>query len=242
MEFYFIRHGQSENNRLWATSGSYEGRHEDPPLTDVGREQARRLAEFLRQPGLAHSGELPDIHNVSGFDLTHLYCSLMIRAVETGMAVSEALGLPLVAWEDAHEVGGIHQVDPSSGERQGLPGRNRVYFEEHFPDLVLPDSLAEGGWWDRPCESREQALGRARRFVRDLLTRHGEDDRVAVISHGDFYNCVLSAIFDLPTDDKAWFSLNNVGLTRINFEGDSVWLAYANRVDFLPPELITPEG
>jgi len=107
---------------------------------------------------------------------------------------------------------------------------------------VLPDSLAEGGWWDRPCESREQALGRARRFVRDLLTRHGEDDRVAVISHGDFYNCVLSAIFDLPTDDKAWFSLNNVGLTRINFEGDSVWLAYANRVDFLPPELITPEG
>ncbi len=242
MEFYFIRHGQSENNRLWATSGSYEGRHEDPPLTDVGREQARRLAEFLRQPGLAHSGELPDIHNVSGFDLTHLYCSLMIRAVETGMAVSEALGLPLVAWEDAHEVGGIHQVDLSSGERQGLPGRNRAYFEEHFPDLVLPDSLAEGGWWDRPCESREQALGRARRFVRDLLTRHGEDDRVAVISHGDFYNCVLSAIFDLPTDDKAWFSLNNVGLTRINFEGDSVWLAYANRVDFLPPELITPEG
>ena len=240
MEFYFIRHGQSENNQRWALTGSYHGRNDDPALTDLGREQARRLGDFLRQPGSAAGEGLPDLQNVGGFDITHLYCSLMVRAVATGTAVSRALGLPLVAWMDAHEVGGIHQVDRESGERHGLPGRNRAYFEEHFPSLVLPDSLGDGGWWNRPFESREQRLDRARRFVSDLLIRHGDgDDRVAVISHGGFCNCIVRAIFGLPQGDHTWFSLNNVGITRIDFEGGTTWLAYANRVGFLPPEMIT---
>ena len=33
MRFYFIRHAQSENNRLWAETGTAEGRRIDPTLT-----------------------------------------------------------------------------------------------------------------------------------------------------------------------------------------------------------------
>ena len=49
MQFYFIRHGQSENNALWERTGSSEGRSEDPELTALGHRQAKRLAQFLRQ-------------------------------------------------------------------------------------------------------------------------------------------------------------------------------------------------
>jgi broad specificity phosphatase PhoE len=46
MQLYFIRHGQSANNRLWDTTSSDEGRVEDPELTDAGQQQAKLVAQF----------------------------------------------------------------------------------------------------------------------------------------------------------------------------------------------------
>jgi len=92
MQLYFIRHGQSANNALYDRTGSWSGRSHDPELTDIGKRQAEYLARFLRQanPGASTNGWDP--HNVSGFDITHLYTSLMMRAVQTGSIVAEALG------------------------------------------------------------------------------------------------------------------------------------------------------
>ena len=41
MQLYFIRHAQSENNWLFARTGSFDGRHEDPGITHLGQQQAR---------------------------------------------------------------------------------------------------------------------------------------------------------------------------------------------------------
>jgi 2,3-bisphosphoglycerate-dependent phosphoglycerate mutase len=246
MQFYFIRHGQSENNLLWKRTGSYEGRSADPELSAVGQQQAQILAQYLRGADPPPVPPRLDPQNVAGFGLTHLYTSLMVRAVTTGTIVSRVLGLPLVAWVDAHERGGIYLKDEQTDERIGRPGHNRAYFEHHFPDLVLPDSLGEAGWWNRPYEELEQRPARARRFLEHLLERHGHaDDRVAVISHGGFYNSLLAALLKLPEPEKVWFVLNNAAITRIDFRDESDEFAehiaptYMNRVDFLPPELIT---
>jgi len=236
MQLYFIRHGQSENNELWMSTGSHEGRSEDPGLTEVGRRQAEFLAQFLSQPASASS----DFQNVAGFGITHLYTSLMVRAVATGTIIANALDSPLVAWEDLHEWGGIYLRDEQTDERVGLPGRNRAYFETHYPDLVLPDYLGEDGWWNRPFEEPEPRLPRAKRVLHDLLERHGgTDDRVAVVSHGGFYNYLLAVILNLPEREDHWFALNNAGLSRIDFDEEEIRLIYLNRVDFLPKELIT---
>jgi 2,3-bisphosphoglycerate-dependent phosphoglycerate mutase len=175
-----------------------------------------------------------------GFFLTHLYTSLMVRAVATGTIVSEELGLPLVAWEDAHEGGGIYLEKPETGECIGQPGKDRAYFETHYPQLVLPEGLGEAGWWNRPFETEEQRPLRARRFWQQLIERHGQtDDRVAVISHGGFYNYLMAAILKMPSSDRVWFVLNNAAITRIDWYDQHVDLVYMNRVDFLPQELIT---
>ena len=49
MQFYFIRHGQSENNALWERGGPQSERRADPELTELGHKQAQHLAQFLAQ-------------------------------------------------------------------------------------------------------------------------------------------------------------------------------------------------
>jgi 2,3-bisphosphoglycerate-dependent phosphoglycerate mutase len=224
MQFYFIRHGQSINNLLYATTGSDKGRSCDPELTETGRRQAEFLAEYLHQEDT---------------NLTHLYTSLMIRAVSTGTVVADRLGLPLVAWLDLHEEGGIY-LNNNQGDPIGQPGKDRAYFEENYPGLVLPETLNASGWWNRSYEATAERPARAWRFLQDLFTRHGgTDHRVAVISHGGFYNHVLSALLNQSDNHSLWFMLRNAAITRIDFNPDRTDFVYQNQAFFLPHELIT---
>ncbi len=239
MQLYFIRHAQSQNNLLWDTTGSSRGRSDDPALSETGLKQAQHLAAFLGKSVPARAGNGRDDHNWAGFCLTHLYTSLMLRAVTTASVLANALDLPLIGWQELHETGGIYLEDEETGERTGRSGKNRAYFQQHFPRLLVPDTCDERGWWNRPFEEREQALRRAERVWQVLLQRHGRtEDRVAVVSHGDFYNCLLRSILRMDGSD-AWFDLNNASITRIDVDDDLVHLVYANRTDFLPRELIT---
>ncbi len=238
MQLYFIRHAQSTNNRLYDETGTWNGRDSDPELTELGHEQARRLAEHVACPNGESQGR--DYMNRGGFGFTHVYSSPMVRALATATYLSEALDLPLVIWEDLHEVGGIFYIDDETGERIGQPGKTRSELAASFPQAQLPDTLTDRGWWNRSPESVEQQAQRARRFVTDLVERHGSgDDRVAVVSHGGFYNLVLAELQGTPADNGFWFNINNTGITRLNFVPEGIGLAYANRLEHLPAELIT---
>jgi 2,3-bisphosphoglycerate-dependent phosphoglycerate mutase len=246
MQLYFIRHGQSENNVHWGQAGFQD--HPDPELTQKGQAQAARLAEFLgERQNLTNDGEWNN-HNQYGFGLTYLYTSLMVRAVATASTISQLTGLPLVAWPEIHETGGIFSRLPAD-EMVGLPGKNRAYFETQFPQLVLPDELDENGWWNRPFEAKEARRPRAERVWAELLARHGDhpgqpEHRVAIVSHGGFFMYLLTAALEVAmrrineTMHAYWFTMNNCAITRIDV-ADQVLVQYTNRTDFLPADLIT---
>lgn len=260
MQLYFIRHGQSTNNLLYEETLSDQDRSEDPPLTEKGLQQAERLAEYLRS---GRSGCLDDDQqNLTGFEITHLYTSLMIRAASTAACIARMLHLPPIAWPETHEGGGIYLDDPKTGEPMPLSGKPRSYFERNYPELILPDTLSEEGWWNRPFETRPERRRRAEAFLAELLQRHaGKPHRVALVSHGGFYNHFLAVLFGLQdglarliasgpqaqnqTDpapmpqDGLWFSLNNVGISCFDFLPGEVKVVYMNRIDFLPRDLIT---
>lgn len=249
MQVYFIRHAQSVNNAIWENEEFYEGgRKADPPLTETGLQQALMTAEFLAQ---THP-ELPlrwvDPQNTRGFGLTHLYCSLMERAVQTGTIISERLGITLVADRDLHEIGGIYIKEMIGEEEviQILHGHNRRYFEMHFPDLILPDAVDNQGWWPGGREAREDRAARAERILAFLKSRHyGTNDKIGVIMHGGIYRQIFRVLFhidlDVPYDLGLSYRviLNNCSITRIDFEENEFLLMYQNRVDHLPAELIT---
>lgn len=254
MQLYFVRHAQSENNALYALTGSSAGRHADPGLTELGHRQARLVAQLLAGGGMGSSARDADRHNRSGFGLTHLYCSLMVRAVETGLYIAESTGLPLVGWPEIHERGGLHQTDDETGEEVGQPGPNRDFFRATYPLLLLPEGLGELGWWNlRRPETVAESIPRAEAVWQELLRRHGgTDDRVALVSHGGFFQSLLSVIVsasrrklgdDLEGDDIAhdalWFGISNTAISRFEVYEDAVVIRYLNRVDHLPTEMIS---
>jgi 2,3-bisphosphoglycerate-dependent phosphoglycerate mutase len=247
MELYFIRHGQSQNNANWGNPDYRE--NPDPGLTDLGMEQACHVAGFLKDAQVITNPQSWNIQNRLGFGLTHIYTSLMERAVSTAVPTARALGVPFAAWEQIHESGGIFGRE---GELKhiGLPGKSRDYFEKHFPELSLPDNLNGTGWWNcRPFETEEECRKRAANFLADLIARHSDRDeqpaqRVAIFSHGGFFVHLMFTILNAPWRQaahgmKSWFMMNNCAISRIDFDPDGINIAYLNRTDHLPDHLIT---
>ncbi|HET9587889.1 MAG TPA: histidine phosphatase family protein [Anaerolineales bacterium] len=246
MELYFIRHGQSQNNAHWGDPNYQES--PDPALTEIGLEQARRLADYLEKTQPVADEKIWNIQNRRGFGLTHIYTSLMERAVQTAAPTARRLRLPFAAWIEIHESGGIYGRDRES-KLVGLPGQSRSYFVANFPELALPESLDGQGWWNRPFETEEEAQERAARIWVEMLSRHADQEgrpehRVALVSHGGFFVHLMCAILNMSWRQAAqgmkhWFVLNNCSISRLDVRGDDISIAYLNRTDHLPDHLIT---
>ncbi len=247
MQIYFIRHAQSENNHLYDINGPGSGRSEDPDLTKKGEKQLKYLQRFLsKKTDLPLSLNGKDYQNRTGFRFTHLYASPMVRAVKTGWAVANQFNLPLQLWIDLHEGGGIF-LNNEEEETGNLPGKTSEYFIENFPGILLDKEISQQGWWNKPFEPWEGRPLRAERVWEFLLTQHGPDDRIALFSHGGFYNHWLSVILGsvfvdkFSLKEKVFFELNNTGITRIDVDNEEnkFRIYYNNKIDFLPDDLIT---
>jgi len=238
MQLYYIRHSQSANNVRWDKHESSEGREPDPELTALGRKQLNYLVDYVQNGDPRINARESQQLRGEGLGITHVYCSLMLRAVETGVAISRALGIPLVAWPDLHERGGLWH-DEDEGQRTGVAGPGKSYFMENYPELVLPESMDEIGWWNRPPESWSDVPQRAERLLTDLLERHSPDDRVAWVAHGGLYNSLLRVLLNMETNEGYWFELNNAAVSRIDFRDGHTALMFFNRIAHLPPALLT---
>lgn len=246
MELYFIRHGQSINNANWDNPDYEES--PDPILTENGHEQARLLAEFLKKNQKITNEKEWNSQNRYGFGLTHIYTSLMERAAFTAAPIAQALEIPLIAWKEIHEEGGIY----SRGDKNnvvGLGGRPRSFFMQNFRTITLPDDIDETGWWNRPFEAEEDRQPRADQVFAELLARHRDregqpEHRVAFVSHGGFFMRLVSAILKLPWRQashglRSWLLLNNCSISRFDIRRNEITVVYMNRTDHLPDHLIT---
>ena len=248
MKLYLIRHAESANNVIYSNTGNMRGGVPDPEITEPGHQQAQLLAKHLadpqaepqQHPWLAGEG------GQQGFSLTHLYCSLMTRSILTAQYVAKACRLPLFAHADIFERGGIYERC-ADGTKIGLPGPDRSYFNERFPDLELPETLGSGGWYNRPPETEELFLRRSKQIVLDIERRHADtDDCVAMVVHGDLLDQLINELIGARRHPENYsnhwvanWAFHNTSITRIDCVSGSRVIVYTNRLQHLPPELVT---
>jgi 2,3-bisphosphoglycerate-dependent phosphoglycerate mutase len=246
MKLYFIRHGQSQNNANWGNASYQES--SDPALTESGIQQAHLLARFLADNQELHPHSGWDPTNLHGFGVSHLYCSLMERAVYTAAPIADELQVPFAAWPEIHETGGIFGRE-AENKLTGLPGKPRSWFEKNAPQMALPDWLDESGWWNRPFETDEQRQPRVNRFWAELLARHGDregqpEHRVAIVSHGGFFMHLMCAMLNLPwrqasQEMRSWFLLSNASISAFDVRRDELFICYLNQTHHLPDSLVS---
>lgn len=246
MQLYLIRHGQSENN---ANFEDLHNRVEDPQLTAVGKKQAQHLADFLataqnREKLVQLPADDPERKSRFTFGFTHIYVSAMHRALQTALPISAAVNIKPEIWIDIHEHGGIWMLEADE-IRTSRPGMKRSQIEAEFPDYLIPDTITESGWWWHEGEEDiYQCYARASKVAETLrrraTTMDSAHDVVALVTHGTFLDCLLKAFTErLPTYDYYNFHYNT-GVTRLDILHDGkVLIRYTNRVEHLPPELVT---
>ena len=153
MELYLIRHGQSTNNAL----EDWTRRVEDPLLTESGLRQAEHTAAHLAAGLHLH----PSNRGAARPLLDRLYCSPMVRAMQTAQAIGRSLrdrarrcGPTFTRWAAS--------ISTTVRAEVGYPGRVRSELARLFPECILSDDLTEDGWWNRDHEgaaSRPRAGG-----------------------------------------------------------------------------------
>jgi len=236
MELYLIRHGQSYNNAL----ANPQDRVCDPPLTETGRRQADLAAEHLKPKATPPETDGPLVQqNRHGYDFTRLYCSPMMRALETAQPIGRTARLTPHIWIELHEQGGIF-LDHNDGRGPiGYPGITREEVIERFPGYEIPDHITSEGWWNRPIETEPEWVARAAVVAEHLWDRFGgTDERVALVSHGGLITHLLRKLFEATSTIA--FGHQNTSITRVDLIKDSrVALRYLNRIDHLPAEVVT---
>ena len=183
---FLIRHARS----TWNANGRIQGQA-DPPLDDVGREQAHRLAERLR-----------DDQPIA------LYTSPLQRARETADIVGQALGIGVMPDERLKEY--------DVGDIAGLTWEQVV---ERYPDIAQRWAKAEEGAKFPGAEEGGAFRDRVAAVFDEIVTRHGKG-LPGIVTHGGVLGAYINHLIGLTTwrspfrFDNASLSIVEVDLAR----------------------------
>jgi broad specificity phosphatase PhoE len=166
-ELLIIRHGQMPPASVDSS--------EDPPLTDVGREQARVLGEFLARDR----------------KLDAVLCSPTLRARQTAAGIALPQGLTPEVDDRLREVEIYAPEGVNLREAIGPDGYER-----------MGDEFARSRRWDAFAPWREPSDQIRRRMVNiaeDVIRRY-PGGRVAMVTHTTLVNTYISEVVASPYD------------------------------------------
>lgn len=163
-EFWFVRHGETDWNKL----GRWQG-HANVPLSARGREQAEELA--LRW------SEDPEVQG-----LGPIFCSDLDRCIQTAAPLGRVLGL------EARLDPRLRELDVGEWS-----GQIRSEIAERAPELLArfdaedPDACAPGG------ETRSEIRARAHGVMSELAQRFPHS-KIVVVTHRGFVRALLPGV------------------------------------------------
>ena len=209
-ELFLIRHGDALPD---ADEIIPSGVYDNLPLSKTGREQAKALAERLK-----------DVH----FDAA--YSSPLLRCQQTAAPLLEYLKLPLTIVESIKEVrlGNVSPL-PTVKEGDDLTALSKA-LQERQVAIVLKAGAA--GSWDSIPDSEPSKAFRKRVVtgIDEIASKH-VGERVLVFAHGGTINAYASEAIGLERD--FFFPCANTSITMLRVSGDHRVIFVLNDVGHL---------
>ncbi len=245
MRLLLIRHAESSNNAL-AQSHEYneymQKRTADPVITELGVKQAELLAQHLAGNGNPPPDAPPG--GKGAYGITHVYCSAMLRTLQTIAPAARLMGLNPRIWIDIHEHGGMFVGNPRTGDNLVFdPGLTREAIQRDYPEFEIPEAVTDKGWWTGGYEDMPSCYARAIRVARELRRRAAQEAKeevqsvVALVSHGTFMDALIKALFNQVPASEHYYFHYNTAITRIDFtENGTLFMRYHNRTIHLPDD------
>lgn len=162
VEIYIARHGQNEDNANGILNG-----HRDLPLTELGRQQARDLAQGIVQSGIR-------------FD--YIYASPLSRAHETAQIVSREAKLP-----EPVIMQGLIERDFGV-----MSGARAADIEKLCaPDIIKTDTIT---YFLSPqgAETFPDLVQRGAKILNEVRAKH-TSGKVLLVCHGDLGKMIYAA-------------------------------------------------
>jgi 2,3-bisphosphoglycerate-dependent phosphoglycerate mutase len=188
LDLVIVRHGQSVAD----VEERMEGRA-DFPLTNLGKEQARKLAHWLKE-------------NTS-FD--YIISSPLKRASETAEIINKLFNIEityderLMEWNNGVLAGLLRS---EAYVKYPIPEGGRKYFER-----------INGG------ESIIDFRARAEDFTAELIDKYfvdKDDKRILIVAHGGIINMIFQSFLSLPIENDITISSGDTGVHRLRLIGD----------------------
>lgn len=193
-----IRHAQSTLNVKKKLSG-----HTDPPLTELGKEQAAGLANML-----------------AGRKIDRILSSPFSRTMDTARPIAQAAGLEI----ETHD--GLKEQNFGDWEGKGF---EEIF--ELMPNG--PEGLLRGPFLTRfpSGEGTEMFIARVIGTYRDFILEGSEGKTIAVVTHGGFIVGLLCHFLGIdPYLNFFRFRISNASATMVDRYGLGLFhVHYVNR-------------
>jgi len=194
LRLILIRHGAS----TWNDERRIQGQL-DPPLSESGREQARRLAARM-----------------AGIELDGFYSSDLERALATARTLGAAIG------KEPELLPGFREI--ALGEWEGLRGTE---IKELHPDLWA-QWVANPSWDLVPGGERTEVFeARVAAALEQLRARH-PSGRVVVVTHGGVIQVALLLALGRGSNGLFPFLIENTSMTVFDIREERTVVAKVN--------------
>ena len=221
MQLYLIRHAESENN-----AKPERLRVEDPPISSLGRQQAKCLGQWVRT-----------------LTVDTLITSPFLRTLETTREIVNGATHHVHVWHDLFEQGGCYRGHGPDA-REGGPGLGRSAIEQQLAKssvtCTLDESIGEAGWWiGKARETDDEAARRAAQVTRRFASTFGTSGKTVIaIIHADLKRLLLAEMLRPRIDPIHFGPLLNTGISKLRYRQDGWALEWLNSVSHLPADLI----
>lgn len=188
MKIYFVRHGQTNWNKIGKIQGAL-----DIPLNQTGIEEANKLGKFL--------------FNNEEIKPNYLYTSPLKRAKKTAKIISSYINIPIKIENGFKEID-LGDWDGMSWEV--IKREQKEYYHQWLNDI--------GNVCTPNGENYFEAGRRGIDTLKKILKDKDDNSEVMIVSHSGMIKTILCLFSGVPFIKRRMYEMGNCGIVVFNYD------------------------